>query len=260
MVNSGIPIWFRCFKGNNDPEAFKLSLINEGISYVHNLFKNTSCNLVFLADRWFNFREVMQHIDSLGCTYCIRTKTNVSIKIDNYEYADMIGQISDLEPLFSKSTYFDSVKITSFEYPTKLTISKTDTHKEPFYILTNGNTREAVKHYGYRFGSIEFIFKNQKSNGFYLESTKMRNLHAFSTMFGLVCVAILWLTILGVDYTKNKHTLKNNFKIRHSKKRPNQSKTEKIFSFFNIGLIFFNLAFCSSCYCVIKCNFKLYDT
>lgn len=59
------------------------------------------------------------------------------------------------------------------------------------------------------FGSIEFIFKNQKSNGFYLESTKMRNIHAFATLFGILCIAILWLTILGCDYSKNK----NHFKI-----------------------------------------------
>ena len=44
----GIPLWFRCFKGNNDPNAFKTSLIKDGILYVHNLFKNKNCQLVFL--------------------------------------------------------------------------------------------------------------------------------------------------------------------------------------------------------------------
>lgn len=214
----GIPLWFRCFKGVDNSEAFKLSLINKGISYVLTLFNGKKCNIIFLADRWFNFREIMQHIESLGDTYCIRTKSNVSIEIDNYKDSDMIASISDVEPLFSKSLYFDSVRITSLKFPTKLAVSKTDSHKEPFFILTNGNTREAIKHYGYRFGSIEFIFKNQKSNGFYLESTKMRNIQSFTTLFTLVCVAILWLTILGSDYTKNKSHFKNCFKIRYSKK------------------------------------------
>ena len=168
----GIPLWFRCFEGVDDPDAFKLSLLIEGISYVHNLFKEKKQNLVFLADRWFNFREIMAHIDSLGDFYYIRTKTNVSIHIDNYENSDMISSISDIEPFLSKSIYFDSVQITSFNYQTKLTVSKSDSHKEPFFILTNGNTRDAIKIYGFRFGSIESIFKNQKSNGFYLESTR----------------------------------------------------------------------------------------
>lgn len=257
LVNNGIPLWFRCFKGNNNPDAFSLSTINQGISFVHDLFKNKNCNLIFLADRWFNFREIMQHIDSLSCTYCIRTKTNVSIEIDNYEYSDMIAYISDIEPLFSKSIIFDSVRVTSFKFQTKLVISKTSGHKEPFFILTNGNTNDAIKHYGYRFGSIESIFKNQKSNGFYLESTRMRNIHSFTTLFGLMCVALLWLTILGADYSKNKSTFKDFLKIRCSKK--NGASLKKAFSLFNTGLFYFNLAFCCSRYSIIKCNFILYD-
>ena len=34
----GIPLWFRCFKDNNDTEAFKLKLMQDGISYVSSLF------------------------------------------------------------------------------------------------------------------------------------------------------------------------------------------------------------------------------
>ena len=135
LVSNGIPLWFRCFKGKQDPDAFSLSLINQGISYVFDLFKSKNYNLIFLADRWFNFREIMQHIDSLSCTYCIRTKTNVAIEIDNFEYSDMIASISDIEPFFSKSIIFNSVRITSFKFQTKLVVSKTDSHNESFFIF-----------------------------------------------------------------------------------------------------------------------------
>lgn len=253
----GIPIWFRCFKGIDDPNAFQMSLIKEGISFAYNLFKNKKCNLIFLADRWFNFREIMQHIDSLGCTYCIRTKSNVSIKIENYPDSDMISSIADIEPFFATSKYFDDVKITNFNFPTKLAVSKKNNHKEPFFILTNGNTRDAIKHYGYRFGSIEFIFKNQKSNGFYLEATKTRNIHAFTTLFTLTSIAVLWLTILGSDYCKSITHCKNYLKFRYSK---NNGKSKKrTMSLFKSGLFFFNLAYESTKYCIIKCNFLLYD-
>ena len=106
-------------------------------------------------------------------------------------------------------------------------------------------------------GSIEFIFKNEKSNGFYLESSKVRNIHAFSTLFTLACVALLWLTIIGIDYSKNKHHFNKFFRIRYSKK--NKSHFKRIFSLFNTGLYFFNLAFDSTRYIVLKCNFLLYD-
>ena len=101
------------------------------------------------------------------------------------------------------------------------------------------------------------IFKNQKSNGFRLESSKMRNLLSFSTLFGLMCVALLWLTILGADYSKNKSHFKHFFKIRCSKK--NGANFKRTISLFNTGLLFFNLAFSSTSYSVIKCNFLLFD-
>ena len=253
----GIPLWFRCFPGIKDPDAFQTSLITEGIGYVYNLFINKDCNLIYLADRWFNNTSILKFIDDIGCTYCIRTKSNISIEIDNFEDAGMIEHIYDIEPYMAHPRYFDSVRITKQKFQTKLTVSKTATHKEPFFILTNGNTRDAIKHYGYRFSSIEFIFKNQKSNGFYLESTQMRNIHAFSTLFTIACVAILWLTILGADYTKNKNHFKSYLKIKYSKR--NGSNFKRIFSLFNTGLLYWNIAFCCTKYAVIKCNFVLYD-
>ena len=69
----GIPLWFRCFKDNDDSDAFAEELLKEGISYVSSLF-DSSYKLIFLADRWFNSTSLMQHIDSLGHTYCIRLK------------------------------------------------------------------------------------------------------------------------------------------------------------------------------------------
>ena len=159
LKNNNVYISFDHMYCKDKFTIFLLSLRigKQGISYVLSLFSDKKCNLIFLADRWFNFREIMQHIDSLGDTYCIRTKSNVSIEIDNYVDSDLIAFISDIEPRLSKSLYFDSVRITSFKFQTKLAVSKTVSHKEPFFILTNGNTRDAIKHYGYRFGSIELF-------------------------------------------------------------------------------------------------------
>ena len=253
MASNGIPLWFRCFKGQKDPDAFQTSLIIQGINYVANLFKHKKSNLIFLADRWFPHCEILNHIHSLGCTYYIRAKSNILIDINNKK----INKLSDIKPYKLTSKFFDEVYITQKHFRTKLAISKYDGHNEALYILTNGNTRQAVKHYGFRFGSIETIFKNQKSNGFYLESTKTRNIHAFTSLFTLACVAILWLTILGVDYSKGKGHFKTPFKIRYSKR--NGQNFKRTVSLFNTGLFFFNLAFNSPNYVLLKYNFLLYD-
>lgn len=61
----GIPIWFRCFKGLHNPDAYSLSLINQAISFCANLFLNKNYHIVFLADRWFPHVEILSHIQNL---------------------------------------------------------------------------------------------------------------------------------------------------------------------------------------------------
>ena len=73
----GIPIYFKVFKGKDD-DAFKEQIIIDGITHVSNLF-NGKFELIFTADRWFNSTNVMKHIDTLGHTYAIRLKGNVTV-------------------------------------------------------------------------------------------------------------------------------------------------------------------------------------
>ena len=80
LGKQSIPLWFRCFKGNNDSDAFSEELLKEGISYVSSLFDD-SFNLIFLADRWFGSTKLMEHIDSLNHTFCFRGKGNVKVLV-----------------------------------------------------------------------------------------------------------------------------------------------------------------------------------
>lgn len=45
-------------------------------------------------------------------------------------------------------------------------ISQRNGTSDSWLIVTNVNPKRAIKNYGYRFGTIESIFKFQKSNGF----------------------------------------------------------------------------------------------
>ena len=56
--SGGIPLWFRCFKGHDDSQAFQEQLLKDGISYVSSLF-DKSFDLIFLADRWFSSTMLM---------------------------------------------------------------------------------------------------------------------------------------------------------------------------------------------------------
>ncbi len=258
LGKQGIPLWFRCF--NDNPSAFDESLLKEGISYVSSLF-DSSFNLIFLADRWFNSISLLQHIDSLGHTFCIRLKKNIKVFVyDKKEGHSVWKFLSDLTPYKYHSISFHDIFLTDSSFKTNIVISKSVDVSEPWIIVTNGSTSRAIKDYGYRFGSIESVFKNQKSNGFYIESTVNASLDYFSSMYSLVCFSTLFLTILGADYSKNSKCYKSIKLTTHKYFLENGTRVRKrVMSLFHAGLTLFLLAFNSSKYIRLPFSFTLYD-
>lgn len=252
----GIPLWFRCFEGNNCNEAFEEELLKSGIDYVSELF-GPNYDLIFLADRWFNSLSLMKHIDSLGHVFNLRLKKNLKVLVfDKKERHTIWKTVGDLPSYQFHSNLYKDVQLTDHLYKVNIAISKRDGVSEPWIIVTNGDAKQAIKDYGYRFGAIESVFKNQKSNGFYLENTVNASLKYFESMYCIACVGVLLLTIAGASFTKNTKIYKN-IKIETHKTFGN--KKIRIMSLFNTGLTLFNIAFNSKRYVNFPIRFILYD-
>ena len=80
---------------------------------------------------------------------------------------------------------------------------------------------------------------------------------SFSAMYTLVCTSILFLTILGCEYSKNTKTYKN-IKIETHKNYKDKGKI-RVMSLFQTGLTLFKLAINSFKYIYIPIRFILYD-
>ena len=254
----GIPLWFRCFKGKSDSMAFKEEMIKEGISYISNLF-DSSYELIFLADRWFGSINLIKHIKKLGHKFCIRLKGDVIIyynakKTNN----DTCQKARDLKNYEYHPTYYPNAYISQKKFKTNAHISKRHDVNKPWIIITNGDVQRAIKDYGYRYGGIETIFKNQKSNGFNLEKVVNASLKYFESLYSLLCIAVTFMVIIGSDYSKNSKCYKNVKIITH-KKLKNGHKIRTM-SLFNVGLTLLNMAFNSSIYIRIPFSFTLYDS
>ncbi len=252
----GIPIWFRCFKGIHNPKAYNLNLIKEGISYCYNLFSHKNYHIIFLADRWFPNIDVLSHIQDLGCFYCIRVKSFFSFSYYNSSNRFITKHLRDIKPHKYESNVRKNIFFTRKLFKTNIVVSNYSNTDEPWYLITNDDTSRAVRNYSYRFGSIECIFKSQKSNGFRLESTNTQKIEHFISLFTVMCVALVWLTIIGVDYVKNKHHY--YLKIRDIR-RHNDNTTSRLYSFFNLGLTIFNRCYYNEINFFLKFNFILYD-
>ncbi len=252
----GIPLWFRCFKGKHNPDAYKVALIKLGISYCHDLFTSKNYHIIFLADRWFPNTDVLSHINDLGCFYCIRSKSFFTYSFYDSHNRLQTSHLRDIIPFKYHSRILKDVLYTRNKFPTSIVVSSASNSDEPWYIITNDDPSRAIKNYSYRFGAIECIFKSQKTNGFRLESTNTQKIEHFISLFTIVCVALTWLTIIGTDYVKSKNHY--NLKIRDVRKHSNNT-TSRLYSFFNLGLTIFNRCYYNFVDFVLKFNFVLYD-
>lgn len=236
-----IPLWFKTFFFHH-PSAYSFSLFKDGIDFCHNLIKSIEpdSDIIFLADRfWSNHFKFMDYIDSLNDTYNIRTKSNTTAFIyDKYDKITIKKPLSSLNPKQYHSKFFYNIPISYKRHVMNIAVSKKDKHVEPFYILTNGDPKRAIKDYSYRFGAIEFLFKSLKSNGFFLEETQIKDLYSFNSLYTCICIAHVLMTILGIDYSKNTNCY--NYKIKNT--RIVNGKRKKNFSFFHIGLILLEAA------------------
>ena len=252
----GIPLWYRCFLDHAPSESMTESLIIEGISYVSKLFDN-NFDLIFLADRWFNSSSLLKHIDSLGHTYCFRLKRNIKVLIYDKKEGHLVWKfLSDLKHYSNRSILYNDILLYDDQYKTNIVLSKYNDTTDPWIIVTNGDSKRAIKDYSYRFGGIESIFKKQKSNGFRIESTVNASLKYFTSMYTFVCISILLLTIIGAYYSKNSKVYKGvsftTHKVINGVKR-------RVMSLFNTGLSLFNIAHNSYRYIHLPLNFILYD-
>ena len=92
--------------------------------------------------------------------------------------------------------------------------------------------------------------------GFRLESTNTHKIENFISLFTIMCTALLWLTIIGVDYSKNKHHY--SLKV-HDTRKTKSGHIVRRYSFFSLGLTIFKLCYYNYTNFKLKFDFLLYD-
>ncbi len=211
-----------------------------------------------MADRLFNSEKILSTIESLGHTYCIRLKKNIKLFIyDNKEGHKIWKWIADLPSHKYHVIVHKDIELYDSKYKTDIVISKYLNTKDLRIIVTNKDVKHAIQNYSHRFGSIECVFKNQKSNGLFLEAINNASEKAYNTMYTMACTVALFLTIIGADYSKNIKCYKTEKIVTH-KVYKNKGKV-RVMSLFRIGLTLFHRAVNSLKYIRLPIRFILYD-
>ena len=164
--------------------------------------------------------KIMKHISDLGHNFCIRAKDNSNSRFlmyDKLEKHEIYKRFTDLPIQKHHALYYKDIPFGSFQFKCNLSIAQGKLSDDPWFILSNIEPNKALREYAHRFGAIECLFKNQKSNGFYLESTVNATQKYFESMYTIACFSTLFLVIFEDDYTKNSKCYKNIKLTTHKK-------------------------------------------
>lgn len=177
-----------------------------------------SVAVVVLADRGFVQTELMDAVDQLGWSYRIRLKVGSWLKRNGHGWC----QVKDFHLGAGEALMLHTVRLhkgTGFG-PVHLALAR-HPNGEFWAVLSNQKTTlKSFQEYGWRF-NIEESFLDDKSNGFELERSQIRDAQMLERLCFVLAVATLYLTAQGIEVveTGNRqqvdvHWLRGNSYLR----------------------------------------------
>lgn len=150
--------------------------------------------VVFLADRGFADTELLGHLKQLGWHFRIRVKASFRVTRRGQNSC----KIGDFTLAPGRAMFLHHVAITDKQFgPVSLALARHTHTGEVWYVVSDEPTSvHTFVEYGWRF-DIEENFLDDKSNGFQLESSRLRDAAAVERLCLVLAVATLYLVAQG---------------------------------------------------------------
>jgi hypothetical protein len=174
--------------------------------------------VVFLADRGFADTELLAHLRRLGWHFRIRIKATFTVLRPGHP----AGKVEDFALAPGRALFLHNVAITAEHFgPVSLALARHSNNGEYWYIVSDEPTSvHTFAEYGRRF-TIEENFLDDKSNGFQLESSLVRDADALTRLCLVLAVATLYLVAQGTQVVAQQkrrwvdpHWLRGNSYLR----------------------------------------------
>ena len=178
----------------------------------------TGVKVVFLADRGFADTALLAHLRRLGWHFRIRIKATFSV----LRPGQPVGKVEDFSLAPGRALFLHHVAITAEQFgPVSLALARHSSTGEYWYIVSEEPTSvHTFAEYGRRF-TIEENFLDDKSNGFQLESSLVREADALTRLCFVLAVATLYLVAQGTQVVAQQkrrwvdpHWLRGNSYLR----------------------------------------------
>lgn len=174
--------------------------------------------VIFLADRGFADTELMVHLRRLGWHFRIRIKASFGI----HRFGHPPCKVEDFRLTPGRALFLHNVAITAGHFGSvSLALARHTSNGEYWYVVSDEPTSvQTFVEYGWRF-DIEENFLDDKSNGFQLESSLVRDADALTRLCLVLAITTLYLLAQGTQVVRtNKrrwvdpHWLRGNSYLR----------------------------------------------
>lgn len=174
--------------------------------------------VVFLADRGFADTALLTQLRRLGWHFRIRIKATFSVM----RPGQPVRKVEDFSLAPGRALFLRNVAITAEAFgPVSLALARHSNTGECWYIVSDEPTSvHTFVEYGYRF-DIEENFLDDKSNGFQLASSLVRDADALTRLCFALAVATLYLVAQGTQVVAQQkrrwvdpHWLRGNSYLR----------------------------------------------
>ncbi len=157
--------------------------------------------VTLIADRGFADTDLMKYLNALGWTYLIRIKASFGIYSPQGDLLCKTGQVALKK---NQSKHYHNVVLTKKKLGlVHVSLANVQGAKEPWFVVCNQPTTNAsFTEYGERF-DIEQVFKEDKSGGFDLEKSGLRNTNKLNRLMLILCLAMLLLVAEGTRVVLN---------------------------------------------------------
>jgi hypothetical protein len=163
------------------------------VAQLHALIPPGS-EVTLLGDGEFDGTALQATIQAADWHYVCRTATNIVVTAQGNRF-----HVGDLPLSRDDAVAIHDARITNDEYGPLTVIGVWDAqHNEPLYLVTTmADAEAAIEHYRLRF-TIETLFADQKSRGFQVHKSQLRDPARINRLLIATCLAYLWVLAVGV--------------------------------------------------------------
>ena len=170
--------------------------------------------VILLGDRGFIDTQLMKYASQqLGWSYRIRIKSDFWLWRPGKGWC----QVKDFHLGRGEALLLHNIRLhkTAPYGPVHLALAREEVNGELWYIVSDEpTTLQTFREYGLRF-DIEESFLDDKSNGFELESSEIRNAPALSRLCCVLAIATLYLTAQGKRRLVDPHWFRGSSYLSH---------------------------------------------